>query len=220
VVRTDESHSPGAAGSTALVVVDMQEYFCTAESVWGRVASAMFPKELPRYLDRLSTTVVPNIQALLGEFRRNNSTVVFVEFGCDKADGSDFPGWARSFNRLCLDQLGELGFLPLAAPECRVIKDLAPLPNELVVQKPTSGPLAGTKLDYTLNRHGITKVVVTGIMTNVCVTGAVRELADANFETFVVPDATATPFGEDVHQHALDTLRFFGSVESTSYFLA
>src|SRR5258706_16428309 len=58
------SHDTIAAGRTALVVVDMQNYFC-AEG---------FPAEVP-----LSRAIVPNINRLATAMRAAGGTVVWVQ---------------------------------------------------------------------------------------------------------------------------------------------
>lgn len=75
--------------------------------------------------------------------------------------------------------LGERCFPPLSDAAARVIG------------KSTSGPLAGTRIDAHLWAVNADPVVVTGVMTDMCVTGMTRELADSGFEVVVVADTDA-----------------------------
>jgi nicotinamidase-related amidase len=63
-------------------------------------------------------------------------------------------------------------------------------------------PLAGTDIAARLAKAGIETVVVAGVVTDVCVTGMARELADADFSVFVVADACGAPMRES-HEWAL-----------------
>jgi biuret amidohydrolase len=187
----------------ALVVVDMQEYFCQPGHALARfLATAGQPGAADWYWDRLETTVVPNISRLLAEFRARADLVLFTEFGSRATDGSDLPRWARRHNEMAIAALGEPIYLPLSDPAARVIPELAPAPGDVVVQKTTSGPLAGTDIAARLAKAGVETVVVTGVVTDVCVTGMARELADADFGVFVVADACGAPMRES-HEWAL-----------------
>jgi nicotinamidase-related amidase len=190
---------------TALIVVDMQEYFCTASSTLGRMITAVAADGADWYFDRVASIVVPNIARVIETFRMAGLSVVFTEFGSRQTDGSDLPLWARRHNAIAVDLIGAPCYPPLTDPSARVLPALAPRDGELVVQKTTSGPLAGTDIDRRLRGLGVEHVLVTGVATNVCVTGMVRELADADFDAYVVTDACATP-GRETHEAAVASL--------------
>ena len=187
---------------TALVVVDMQEYFCRPGHAVARFIELSAPGAADWYWQRLTSTVVPAIARLLADFRSRAEPVVFTEFGSRTPDGSDLPGWARRHNEMAMSALGERIYLPLSDPASRVIPELAPAAGDVVAQKATSGPLAGTDIAATLRAAGVESVVVTGVVTDVCVTGMARELADSDFDVRVVADACAAPLRES-HEWAL-----------------
>jgi nicotinamidase-related amidase len=186
----------------ALVVVDMQRYFCEPGHALGEFMERATRDGHDWYFDRVRNLVVPNVARLLEQFRSRDATVFFTEFGSRNADGSDLPLWARRHNDWCREHLGRPCYLPLADPASRVIDALAPAPGEPVIQKATSGPLAGTDIAQQLRTRGVETVVVAGVATSVCVLGMARELADSNFDVLVVADACATP-GKDAHEAAL-----------------
>ena len=61
--------------------------------------------------------------------------------------------------------------------------------DEIVVTKTTDSVLAGTSLRLWLNNMGIDTVVVTGVLTDQCVSGTVRSLADESFKVWLIEDA-------------------------------
>ena len=189
----------------ALIVVDMQRYFCDRSSVLARLMGGLVaPDGGAWYFDSLPR-VVENIRRLLATFRERGLPIVFTEFGSHTADGRDLPPWARRMNDAAAAAFGEPCFPPLADPAARVIDDLRPAIGEAVFSKSTSGPLAGTRIDAHLAAINADAVVVTGVMTDMCVTGMTRELADSGFEVTLVGDACST-FIEASHQWSIQFL--------------
>jgi nicotinamidase-related amidase len=205
----------------ALVVVDMQNYFCRPGYALARLlAAGGGPTATDWYWQWLGSTVVPNISRLAEEFRGRDDLVLFTEFGSRTADGSDLPGWARRHDELALSAIGERIYLPLSDPGARVIAELAPTAGDVVVQKTTSGPLAGTDIAARLAAADVETVVVAGVVTDVCVTGMARELADSDFNVLVVADACGAPVRE-THEWALRVaIPTFASTVSTDDVLA
>jgi nicotinamidase-related amidase len=199
-------------GEPALVVVDMQRYFCERGFTLDRLISMGIPDDTDWYFHTLENTVVPHIQRLLEAFRQRALPIAFTEFGSHTADGRDLPPWARRMNDGAVAALGERCFPPLTDPAARVIDDLRPEAGEAVFGKSSSGPLASTRIDAHLRAVDADPVVVTGVMTDMCVTGMARELADSGFEVVLVNDACAT-FVKASHEWSL---RFLGSSMATA----
>jgi nicotinamidase-related amidase len=207
--------TPFDPATGALVVVDMQDYFVRPGSAFDRFTAAASAEDRAWYQDRLARHVIPNIARLLRVYRDGGSLVAFTEFGSEEQDGSDLPLWARRHNAMAEQLVGARCYPPLSDPASRVIAELAPREDELVVTKTTSGPLAGTRLPRILRERGITTAVVVGVATNVCVQGMARELADSDFDVYVCSDACAT-VGEASHEAALSSLALvFAQVVST-----
>lgn len=67
-----------------------------------------------------------------------------------------------------------------------------PLPGEPLLTKHVNSAFIGTTLEADLRRLGVGRVVVTGLITNHCVSTTARMAGNLGFETVVVADATAT----------------------------
>jgi len=71
------------------------------------------------------------------------------------------------------------------------VDELAPVGDEITVEKTTDSALTGTNLRLILRNMGITDVIVAGIFTDQCVSSTVRSLADESFGVVVVEDCCA-----------------------------
>lgn len=78
--------------------------------------------------------------------------------------------------------------------------EFAPLPGEIVAQEHwCSSGFANTDLELQLNKHGIHKLIVVGMVAHTCVEATVRYAAENGYEVTVVRDATASYTDEQMH---------------------
>ena len=68
---------------------------------------------------------------------------------------------------------------------------LAPAERDVVVSKHRFSAFEGTDLDLVLRTHGIRTLVVTGVVTHVCVESTVRDAFFRDYGSVVVDDAVA-----------------------------
>ena len=200
----------------------MQEYFCRPGHAFLRFITALGGgQETADYLDRLERVVVPNIGRLVDRARARGNLVVITEFGGpDTADEADLPPWAQRHNGMATDLIGESIYPPVTDAVARTIVELAPQPTDLVLPRSTSGPLAGTDVAARMRAAGVGRVVVTGVATDVCVTGWVRELADSGFTVSLPVDACASPLRR-CHETALEmTIPAFAMLTETTALLS
>jgi nicotinamidase-related amidase len=69
---------------------------------------------------------------------------------------------------------------------------VAPLPQERIVEKRTNSAFIGTTLEAELRSAAIDTVIITGVITNNSVEATARMAGNLGFSTIVVSDATAT----------------------------
>jgi nicotinamidase-related amidase len=77
-------------------------------------------------------------------------------------------------------------------PQYRIHADVLPLPGETVICKHNANAFRDTDLAAVLGKLGVTKLVICGMQTHMCVEAAARAAADLGFEVTVVRDACAT----------------------------
>lgn len=193
---------------TALLVVDMQRGFLDP-------GEAM---EVPP-----ARACVPVIRALLERFRGQRLPIVFTAF----VYSPDLPllvgelhpehkpaaaGAPRGFGMPSSSCLA-------GSPSARITDALAPLPGKPVIDKRWYDAFAGSPLDGVLRARGVTSLVVTGTMTDICVLATVIGAFNREYRVSVVDDGVATLW-PDIQRATLDIVaRAYGRVVSSKQVL-
>jgi nicotinamidase-related amidase len=189
--RIDELHRL-QPGRTALLVVDMQRGFLEPGAAL----------EVPP-----GRAIIPNLRRLVEACRRQRVPVIFTEFVYSTAvpclRGDPFgpehlparPGQPTGFG------------LPsgncLVAPRAEqgpnsadIVAELAPRPDELVVRGHTYDKFYGTPLDLALRSRDVRSLVITGVLTDVCVNCTLLSAAARDYRVTAVTDGVATLWPE------------------------
>lgn len=169
-------------GGLALVVIDMQRDFLEPGGFGAALGNDVRP--LAR--------IVPTLRALVDAFRARGLPIVHTKEG-HRPDLSDCPPakLARGAPGRRIGDAGPMGrILVLGEPGNDFVPELRPAPGELVVSKPGKGAFHATDLDRELRARGITRLIVTGVTTEVCVQTTMREANDRGYDCLLVEDAT------------------------------
>jgi nicotinamidase/pyrazinamidase len=160
----------------ALVVIDMLNDFVRPGA----------PLEVPAARD-----IIPCIRRRIARAREERSPVIYV---CDAhaPEDPEFEAWGRHAVR------GTEG--------AEVVSELAPAPGDDVVQKTTLSAFFKTGLDGVLEKHGVTAVVLSGVLTNICVYYVAVEAAVRGYEVVVPRDCVAAQSDEE-HEFALGQMK-------------
>jgi nicotinamidase-related amidase len=174
--------------STALVIIDMQRDFCEPGGFGETLGNDV----------SLLRAVIPPLQAVLAAARAAGLMVIHTREG-HRPDLSDCP--PAKLNRgeptLRIGEPGPKGRILIRGEYGHdIIDELAPLPGELVIDKPGKGSFHGTTFGAELEGRGITSLVVAGVTTEVCVHTTVREANDRGYECLVLSDCTGSYFPE------------------------
>jgi len=81
-------------------------------------------------------------------------------------------------------------------PGTAIISEVAPLADEIVIEKPGKGAFYATRLAEELQRLGARQLVFAGVTTEVCVQTSMREANDRGYECLLAEDATESYFAE------------------------
>lgn len=168
---------------TVLLVVDMQNVFIKRPKIVNPTDRALAnAKRWEPFFQRIDEVVLPNNIRILNAFREKKMEVAFAMIQCLKDNGSDrsLVQKATGFNEL---------YLPRNSEASKIVDELTPIEDEIVVKKTTDSAITGTNLRLILRNMGVDTVVVTGVYTDQCVSGTVRALADESFHVWLVEDA-------------------------------
>lgn len=69
---------------------------------------------------------------------------------------------------------------------------LHPAPQHTVLRKATPSAFAGTALEAELQARGVTTLILTGLMTHMCVSATAFDAAPRGYQSLIVGDACAT----------------------------
>ena len=197
--------APYIREATALLLIDMQRAWLEpgldpGHPHWG--PEHYFYKEVWQ-------RAVPNQRRLLEAARGARLEVLHVIVRSLTRDGRD-----RSLDH----KMTPLHLAP-DDPRALPVAELAPLEDEILLSKTSSGVFNSTNLHYLLRNLGIQYLIIAGVMTDQCVDMAVRDGADLGYRVTCVGDACAAPTRER-HENALHAFSGYCWMAETETVLA
>lgn len=197
---------------TALLVIDMQDDFLHPHGYFASMGYSVAA-------GRAAITPIANV---LRALRSAGMTVIFTREG-HRPDLSDLNPNKRLrglLNGTPVGAEGPLGrFLIRGEPGWNIVSELAPAPDDILIDKPGNSAFHATDLDQILHAKGIRQLILTGVTTDVCVHSTMREANDRGYDCLLLTDCCAA--GEKgLHQATIDiTLReggIFGAVAQSA----
>jgi nicotinamidase-related amidase len=199
--RIDELHR-FQSGRTALLVVDMQRGFLEPGAAL----------EVPAGRD-----ILPNIRRLIEICRSRNVPVVFSQFvyatsvpclrgdpfGIEHlpSDGDGQAGFGHPSGNCLISPTYETG-----RESADIVPELAPAPDELIVAAHTYDKFYGTPLDLALRSRDVRYLIVTGVVTDICVNSTITAAATRDYRVTAVTDGVASVW-PDRHNACLEIWR-------------
>ena len=188
MTSTPSRHSPADREApidpeaTVCLSIDMQNAEWSPEQSRRARADGSPEAHKREFLERLESVVIPNQRALQNGMRERGIEVVYTTIEAYTRDGRD----------ISLDHKISGLFFPKGSWEARVIDEVGPVGDEIVIPKTASGIFNCTNIEYVLRNLGTRQLVVYGVFTDQCVESAVRDAADRGFLVTLVDDCCAT----------------------------
>lgn len=182
---------------SALLFVDVQNFSVRREGgEFKDVSENDLSGRYAYYFDRLAQTAIPNMQRLQKAFRAAKIEVLYTTIESLTKDGRD-----RSLDYKIT------GFnVPKGSWDGKVIDEIAPGDDEIVLPKSSSSVFVSTHIDYLLRNLGVRQLVICGLVTDQCVESAVRDACDLGYLVTLVPDACAT-YSQERHDNSLRAIK-------------
>lgn len=180
-----------------LLIIDMQNDFLTPGS------EVYIPE---------GKAIIPNIKKLLFAFRNKKLPVIYTAHihKDPKIDGGMTAEW--------WPELKAGRVLKVESKGVEIHSTLKPK-DELIIYKHRYSAFYNTNLEINLRGLGVSDLVITGVMTNVCCESTARDAFFRDFRVFFLLDATASPFLE-LHLGTLKNLAYaFAYVTTTEEIL-
>jgi len=195
---------------SAILFIDVQNFCaCRDGGEFKDVPQSEIDTKYTYYFDRLKKVAVPNMQRLLGAFRESGIEVLYTTIESLTKDGRD-----RSLDYKIT------GFnVPKGSWDGKVIDELKPLEDEIVLPKSSSSVFVSTHIDYLLRNLGVRQLVLCGLLTDQCVESAVRDACDLGYLVTLVPDACAS-YTPEREQFSINAIKGYCRQLSTEELLA
>jgi len=184
---------------TALVVVDMQNYF----------VKEGHQSEIP-----LAREIVPNINRLAAELRRRGGHAVWVRNGTNdtRASWSNYHDYLqspeRAERRLRDMEIGADGY------EYWHLNDIRPEDAQITKKRYSAFIQGSSDIERHLRERGIDTLLITGTATNVCCESTARDAMMLNFKVVMVADGLATHTDEEHNATLSNFYGQFGDVQT------
>jgi len=194
------AHEKLEPSKTALVVVDMQNFFVQD----GMPAAAS-----------VARAIVPNINRLARATRAAGGLVIWIQTEAliknpkdwaNRQEALSVEGWNRRQTLLARDGAG----FPIYET-CEVCPE-----DKIAIKTRYSAFVPHpSELDTLLKENGIDTLIITGVATSSCCESTARDAAMWDYRTIMVSDGNADQT-DDLHNHTLGKfLVSFGDVQST-----
>jgi len=196
---------------TALLYIDVQNYTALSDGGEYKADGLMVEQaevEYGYFFTRLKDVVIPNMQRLQKACRDKGIEVMYTVIESLTRDGRD-----RSLDYKIT------GFnVPKGSWDAMVLDAIKPLDDEIVLPKTSSSVFISTNIGYILGNLGIEFLVISGLVTDQCISSAVRDACDLGYLVTLVTDACAT-YSPERHDTSLSHIKGYCRQRTTEQFL-
>ncbi|AAV95107.1 cysteine hydrolase [Ruegeria pomeroyi] len=188
---------PLIPAQSALLFIDVQNFSAHRKGAeFDGLDPAEFDAKYGWYFDQLDSRVIPNMQAVQAACRAAGVEVMYTTIESLTLDGRD-----RSLDYKIT------GFnVPKGSWDGKVIDQIAPEGDEIVLPKGSSSVFVSTHIDYVLRNLGVRQLVISGLITDQCVESAIRDACDLGYLVTQVSDACLT-YSQARHDNSLSAIK-------------
>lgn len=198
--------------NSALLYIDVQNYNARSDGGEYRdegLSPAEAETKYDYFFKRLEKVALPNMRRLQKACRQKKIEVLYTVIESLTADGRD-----RSLDYKIT------GFnVPKDSSDARVLDVIKPIDDEIVFPKTSSSVFISTNIHYILGNLGVDFLIISGLLTDQCISSAVRDACDLGYLVTLVTDACATHTRQR-HETSLDHIKGYCRQRTSGEFLA
>ena len=196
---------------SALLFIDVQNYNARpdgGEYKGKGLTPEQAEKQYAYFFNRLAEVVIPNMQRIQQGSRKNGIEVMYTVIESLTKDGRD-----RSLDYKIT------GFnVPKGSWDAKVLDQIRPLNDEIIFPKTSSSVFISTNIHYILGNLGVDFLIISGLLTDQCISSAVRDACDLGYLVTLITDACTT-YTEDRHQSSINHIKGYCRQRTTDEFL-
>lgn len=203
-------NQPLEPAQSALLYIDVQNFCARRDGgEFKDISKAEFEEKYGWFFNKLEAETLPNMQKLQAACRDAGVEVMYTTIESLTKDGRD-----RSLDYKIT------GFnVAKGSWDGKVLDAIAPGDDEIVLSKTSSSVFISTHIDYILRNLGVRQLVISGLITDQCVEGAVRDACDLGYLVTLVSDACMT-YSQERQDHSLATIRGYCRQVTTAELVA
>lgn len=193
--------------TTALIVVDMQNGYCSPGGYFSHLGVDLAPTQ----------QVIPAVAELVRTVRGAGVQVIWLQNGWDaeqkEAGGPGSVNQLKGNSLKLMRKRPELygTLLTKGTWDYELVKELTPEGADIVIPKPRYSGFAGTQLDSILRSRRIQTLLVCGVATNVCVESTIRDAFFLEYYPVLIRDACYQAGPDFIQQATIYNVeQFFG----------
>ncbi len=205
MVRLDHLRQVASLDRSVVVIIDVQNDFCSPEGACYRRGGSVAPVQ----------SMLPTLAHFLDDVRSRSGRIIFVRHEQPEA-ATLMPAIRRR------DQLlfGGDGFPLHGSWGADFCPPICPLPDEPVIVKHCYSAFSAPELVDALQRSGIETLILSGVFTNVCVETTAGDTDARGYGVVVVADCVASDTPK-LHRAVLANIgTYFGWVCSANELIA
>jgi nicotinamidase-related amidase len=174
---------------SAVIVIDIANDFVYHSGVIADAGG-------PEYQQR-AQAIIPRLRRLLDQARRAGVTVIYATDAHTPAD-SELKKWPPHAMK--------------GTRQAEIVPDLAPQPNDVVLDKTTYSPFLSTDLDRVLKERGITRLYIVGLHTDCCARHTSGDAFQRGYDLVWVTDGLQA-FTDEAHQAGLEYFKAWYAID-------
>ena len=201
---------PLEPGRSALLVIDVQNYCAHRNGgEFAGLTPEAFEAKFGGFFEQFERVALANLKRLIAACRGAGVEVIYTTIESLTKDGRD-----RSLDYKIT------GFnVARGSWDGKVIDELAPGEDEIVLPKSSSSVFVSTHIDYILRNLGVKQLVLSGIVTDQCVESAIRDACDLGYLVTQVTDACLT-YTQERHDNSLRAIKGYCRQKTTDQVIA